>query len=144
MPTPNNNYGEDSSNKGTFMKFASLAISVLSTGLLLVNLAGCQTDSPGTTDTLGSYTTMIDSSPDKVATAAQKAAADLKLLNIVGNGTTIDGRVTATDAQGDAVTIDIEQAGDNVSKVKIRVGATGDEAISKQLVDRIKSHLSWL
>jgi hypothetical protein len=41
------------------------------------------------------------------------------------------------------VTIQVAQAGDNVSKVTIQVGATGDEAVSKQLADRIKSHLSW-
>jgi hypothetical protein len=86
----------------------------------------------------------VSSTPDKVTAAAIKAAGDLKLLNIAGNGTAVDGRVTATDAQGDAVTIDIAQAGDGVSKVTIHVGATGDDAISKQLVDRINSHLSWL
>jgi len=79
-----------------------------------------------------------------VTVAAQKAAADLGLLDIVGNGTAIDGKVTAKNAQGDAVTIDIEQAGQNVSKVTIRIGATGDDAVSKQLVDRINSHLTWL
>jgi hypothetical protein len=125
------------------MKFALITLSVFISGLWLLNLAGCQTESPGTTDTLGSYTTMIDSSPDKVTVAAQKAANDLNLLNVIGNGTAVDGRVTAKDAQGDDVTIDIEQAGQNVSQVKIRIGVTGDESISKQLVDRIRSHLSW-
>lgn len=126
------------------MKLAFFALSVLSVGFFLVNLTGCQTDTPGATNTLGSYSTMIDGSPDKVTAAAQKAADDLKLTDIVGNGTTVDGKVTAKTAQGDVVTIDIEQAGQNVSKVTIRVGATGDDAVSKQLVDRIKSHLSWL
>jgi hypothetical protein len=125
------------------MKTAYLAISVLGVGFFLLNLAGCQTDTPGATNTLGSYSTMVDGRPDKVTAAAQKAAADLKLLDIVGNGTKIDGKVTARTAQGDTVTIDIEQAGDNVSKVTIRVGATGDDAVSKQLVDRIKSDMSW-
>ncbi|HEX4056077.1 MAG TPA: DUF3568 family protein [Tepidisphaeraceae bacterium] len=126
------------------MKLACIALSVLSVGFLLVSLPGCQTDTPGATTTLGSYSTMVDASPDKVTAAAQKAAADLELSDIVGNGTKVDGHVTAKNAHGDAVTIDIEQAGENVSKVTIRVGATGDEAVSKQLVDKIKSHLSWL
>ena len=125
------------------MKTSFLAMCLLGLGMLLVNF-GCSTETPGTKDTLGSYSTMIDSSPDKVTTAAQKAADDLKLTDIVGNGTKVDGKVTAKNAQGDVVTIDIEQAGDNVSKVTIHIGASGDEAFSKQLVDRIKSHLSWL
>jgi hypothetical protein len=126
------------------MRSAFLALSLLSGGFLLANLTGCQTESPGATQTLGAYSTMVDSSPDKVTAAAQKAAADLNLSNIAGNGTKVDGKVTATNAQGDAVTIDIEQAGDNVSKVTIHVGVAGDEAVSKQLIDRINSHLSWL
>jgi len=125
------------------MKLAYLFISVLSLGAMMINL-GCSTDSTGGTEALGSYSTMIDSTPDKVTTAAQKAAADMKLQNIQANGTKVDGYVTAQTAQGDDVRIDIAQAGDNVSKVTIRVGTTGDEAISKQLADGIKSHLSWL
>ena len=39
---------------------------------------------------------------------------------------------------GDAVTIDIAQATDNVSKVTIHIGTSGDEAVSKQLIDKIK------
>jgi predicted lipoprotein len=126
------------------MKFAFLAISVLSVGFLLANLTGCETDTPGATNTLGYYSTMISGAPDKVTTAAQKAAGDLNLTDIVGNSTKIDGKVTAKNAQGDAVTIDVEQAGDGVSKVTIHIGVTGDDAVSKELVDKIKNHLSWL
>jgi hypothetical protein len=126
------------------MKLTMFAIGVLSAGFILANLTACQTESPGATDTLGVYSTMIDSTPDKVTTAAQKAAGDLKLTDIVSNGTAVDGKVTAKNAAGDDVTIDIAQAGDNVSKVTVHIGATGDEAVSKQLVDRINSHLSWL
>jgi len=126
------------------MRFAITALSLLSMGFFLAGLTACQTEQPGATNTLGSYTVMVDSSPDKVTTAAQKAVDDLKFNQIMGNGTKVDGKVTAKTAQGDDVSIDIAQAGDNVSKVTIRVGATGDEAVSKQIVDRIKSHLSWL
>ena len=125
------------------MKASIFTTCLLAVGLLLTNM-GCSTESPGAHDTLGSYSTMIDSSPDKVTNAAQKAAEDLKLADVNAQGTKVDGRVTAHNAAGDDVTIDVEQAGDNVSKVTIRVGATGDEAVSKELVDRIKSHLSWL
>jgi hypothetical protein len=125
------------------MKKTILAISLLGASVGLVSLAACETETPGATETLGVYSTSVDGTPDKVTAAAQKAAADLNLTEIVGNGTKVDGKVTAKDAQGDVVTIDIEQAGDGVSKVTIHVGTTGDEAISKQLIDRIKNHLSW-
>jgi hypothetical protein len=38
----------------------------------------------------------------------------------------------------------IHLTGDNVNIVMIHVGATGDDAVSKQLADRIKNRLSWL
>jgi hypothetical protein len=123
------------------MKTAPLAISVLSLGFLLATLGGCQTGSPGVKNTFGSYSAMVDASPDKVTKAANASLKEMKLLDIVSNGTKIDGKVTARDAQNDVVTIDIEQAGDNVSKVTIRVGSTGDEAVSKQILDRIKKKL---
>lgn len=126
------------------MKFALLYTIGLLSMIAFLYTSGCSTEQPGATDTLGAYSVNVDSSPDKVTTAASKACEDLKLEDINSNGTAVDGRVVARTAQGDDVTINIEQAGDNVSKVTVHVGATGDEAMSKQLVDRIKSHLSWL
>jgi hypothetical protein len=126
------------------MKSALITLGILGLGFSLVSLTACQTESAGATETLGVYSTMVDSSPDKVTAAAKKADDDLKLTDVVASGTTIDGKVTAKNAQGDAVTIDIEQSGENVSKVTIHVGTTGDEAVSKQLIDRINAHLSWL
>jgi hypothetical protein len=130
--------------KENFMKAASFIFAIFGLSLFLIQ-AGCQTDESGATNTLGFYTTNVDARPDKVTTAAYKACEDLKLSNINSGsgGSTVDGEVTATTAQGTNVTIDIKQAGDNVSKVTIHVGATGDDTISQQLVDRIKAHLSW-
>ncbi len=125
------------------MRFAVLTASLLVLGATPVLITGCSTDQPGATVALGDYSTNVSAAPDKVTTAAQKACADLKLNNINGNGTKVDGQVTAQTADGKDVTISIAQAGEDVSKVTIRVGAAGDESISKQLVDRINSHLSW-
>jgi hypothetical protein len=111
-----------------------------SLGLGLMVLSGCETNSPGEKDTLGTYSVMVDGRPDKVTKAATESVQDMKLTDIVSTGTTIDGKVMAKDAQSDNVEIDIEQAGDNVSKVTVRVGA-GDEAISHQILDRIKKNL---
>jgi hypothetical protein len=127
------------------MRFAVLTASLIVLGTAPVFITGCSTDQPGATVTpvQGDYSTNVSAAPDKVTTAAQKACADLKLNNINGNGTKVDGQVTAQTADGKDVTISIAQAGEDVSKVTIHVGTTGDEAISKQLVDRFNSHLSW-
>jgi hypothetical protein len=126
------------------MKAATIIMALFGLDVFMIH-AGCATDEPGASNTLGFYTKNINARPDKVTTAAYKACEDLKLSNIHSGsgGSTVDGEVTANTAQGTNVTIDIKQAGDKLSKVTIRVGATGDNAVSEQLVDRIKSHLSW-
>jgi Protein of unknown function (DUF3568) len=125
------------------MKVALLSLGLLSICAFLFTASGCSTEQPGATDTLGTYSTNVSATPDKATTAASKACEDLKLADINSNGTAVDGKVTARTAEGQDVTINIEQAGDNVSKVSIRVGATGDQSISKQLVDKLRSHLGW-
>jgi hypothetical protein len=126
------------------MRYALILFATMIGISTLFLLSACSTDQPGATNTLGNYSTNVAAAPDKVTSAASKACEDLKLVNINSTGTAVDGKVTAQTAQGQDVTIDIAQAGDEVSTVTIRVGATGDEAVSKQLVDHIKSHLGWL
>src|ERR1700690_1915447 len=128
--------------KEIVMRFATLPLCALILGSFIF-VYGCSTSEPGATNTLGVYSTNVDGAPDKVTTAEGKACADLKLAEIASAGTKVDGKVTARTSQGEDVAINIEQAGDNVSKVSIHVGVSGDEAVSKQLVDRIRSHLSW-
>jgi len=116
---------------------------MLSVSVMSWALSGCATDEPGASNTLGDYTTNVGAAPDKVTDAANKACEDLKFQNINATGTKVDGKVTAKTAQGDDVVITITQSGNDVSKVIVRVGAAGDQAVSKQIVDRINSHLSW-
>jgi len=127
------------------MRMLRYLMLVLAGTLVVPVICGCSsTNQPGSQYTLGTLSENVDSTPDKVTTAAAKAAEDLKLQEIQSNGTKVDGKVTARTADDKAVTITIAQAGDNVSKVDIQVGATGDQAVSSQLMDGIKSHLnSW-
>ncbi len=123
------------------MRYAVFLFLAMAGGLLLLDLTACSTDQPGATDTLGTYSTNVSAAPDKVTDAAHKACNDLNLQNISATGTNVDGKVTAQTAEGQDVDITIAQAGDNVSKVSIRVGATGDQQISKELMDKIQDHL---
>lgn len=125
------------------MKAVLVLAAMFSLSVLLLVLNGCQTDQPGATNTLGDYTTNVGATPDKVTDAANKACQDLKFADINAAGTKVDGKVTAKTAQGDDVMITIAQSGNDVSKVTVRVGASGDQAVSKQIVDRINAHLSW-
>jgi hypothetical protein len=125
------------------MRLAYPLTLALVLGGFLWTVTGCETEKPGASYALGSYTAMVDSTPDKVTDAAQKAVSDLQLKDIVADSTKVDGHLTARTASGDTVAIDVQQAGDNVSKVTIHVGATGDQALSRQILDKTENHLSW-
>ncbi len=125
------------------MKSLLLLLSSMFLGVVLLLPTGCQTETVGTKSFMGTYTSMVDSTPDKVTKAAAKAAEELKLTDVQSTATKIDGKMVAKTAQRDDVTINVEQAGENVSKVSIRVGTTGDEATSKMLLDKIKGNLHW-
>lgn len=126
------------------MRKRYLAINLM--GLAFLTLAaGCSsTDQSAATDDQSAFVTNYDSTADKVTTAADQACDDLKFADINTTGSKVDGKVTAQTTQGDDVSINIEQTGDNLSKVTIRVGSTGDQAMSRELADRIKAHLTWL
>ena len=119
----------------------SIALSLSALTLSLAGLGGCKTDQVGVTNTLGTYATTVDATPDKATKAAQKALEQMKFLQVVGNFTKVDGRVTAKTAQNDDVTVNVEQAGDAGSKVSVRVGSTGGAMISTQIIDKIKENL---
>lgn len=125
------------------MKTTWITAGLLGLGVMFATITGCETSSPGVKNYVGTYTANVDARPDKVTNAARKAVEELKLTNVTSTATKIDGRVRAWTAQNEEVQINVEQAGDNVSKISIRVGASGDEAVSKQILDRTKSNLHW-
>lgn len=124
-----------------FKRIATAAVVVAAMGLAGAAMTGCSTSRPGVKNYAGGYETSIAASPDKVVEAAKRACEDLKLLNIQGTATALDGQVTAGTAQGDEVDIEVKTAGDNVSTVHIRVGTVGDEGISMTILDKIKKYV---
>ena len=127
------------------MRSAFLAASIIGLGISLTALNGCQSSAsqPEVKNLLGTYSVMLDASPDKVTKAAQRALDDLKFTDVQATLSKVDGHLTAQTAQKDQININVEQGGENISKMSIRVGTTGDETISKQIVEKTKSHLHW-
>jgi len=118
----------------------SLAL-VLALALTAVVVGGCTTGSPGTKNVMGTVTTNISSPAEKVSHAAKAALEDLKLKDINAVITTIDGKITGKTADNTTVTVSVSTAGENVSKVDVRVGVGGDEALSLDILNRIKQKL---
>lgn len=121
---------------------------LVSAALLLVNICGCvallagAAGGAGTAAWLsGKLSQEVNASLDKVVKASKSALKSLKLdvtkeatkdnvAQFVGNYT--DGRV---------FWVDIHRVSDSVSRVEVRVGAAGDKAAARKILDKIKRNL---
>lgn len=110
---------------------------------LLLAPAACKTSQIGVTNRLGTIKTMLDSPPDRVIAAAEEVLREMDLEILEARSTSLDGRVEARTANDRPILVKTELAGNNVSEVSIRVGSTlGDEALSLQILNRIKERLN--
>ncbi len=123
------------------MKRCSVTLAMLLSVMGLLGVGGCQTGDLGTTNVAGDITTMIDASPEQIASAGERVLTEMSFLDVSGVSTSIDGRVRAKTAHDQAVTIKIKSQGKNISKVAIRVGALGDEATSMRILEELRAAL---
>ena len=105
-------------------------------------LAGCKTSQAGVTNTLGTIKTVVESTPDRVIEAAEEAANEMQLEILSSRKTTIDGRLECQTANEKRVLIRTETAGENVTRLSIKVGSgLGDEALSLRILNAIRENL---
>jgi len=122
-----------------------LGMAMLICAALGLSGAGCQTSKPGVTDTVGRIDAVIEAPPPRVTQAATNVLENdyhFKLLSTAY--TTIDGRVEAESAQGTKVWVWVAKKDDNSSAVSMRVGLTGDEKLSLEMLDKIKARSKTL
>lgn len=114
--------------------------------LFLALLGGCQTESTAGPKSLGPYCDVVSGTSDRVTAAAEKAAADLHLSDVmvVANVANVAGKITARTASGDNITIGIHQASDNVSTFTIFIDDGSEDSVNMQLrlAERIRYLLS--
>ena len=89
----------------------------------------------------GELTDEVPASPQKVVTAANAAFHDLQMTVISSESSVADGKVVAVTATEKKVKVEIKARSTAISKVSIRVGTWGDEALSVRIMDSIKAHL---
>jgi hypothetical protein len=90
----------------------------------------------------GDLETTLDASPNQVADASVAAAKDLSLVVVSHDIDGLGGKVVTRTADDTRIVIAIEGQSDKLSKVTIRVGTFGDNAIQQRVMDKIKSELS--
>lgn len=81
----------------------------------------------------GSYTNTVR--------AADRALADLKFTKVSEKGDALKTTLVARTAADKKIEIDVIKVSDSVTKVQIRVGVFGDEAMSLTILGKIKEHL---
>lgn len=78
---------------------------------------------------------------ERTEAAANAAIADLQFAKVSEQHDALLAIITARTAADKKVEIRIENGGQAVSTVKIRVGLIGDESLSLTIMDKIKAHL---
>jgi len=118
---------------------ALLGVSLSLSGCLVVAAAGAAAG--GVAYVSGDLEGTLSANPPQAIAAVERAVEGLGLAKVSSASTDLDGQVVARTAQDKKVTIGVKKTSDGVSSVSIRIGTFGDEAMSVQIYERIKSEL---
>jgi hypothetical protein len=89
----------------------------------------------------GDLETTIDGPPDKVIAAADATMKEMQYPVISKYGSGLNGQLVARTGGDKKLVIKAESMGANASKVNIRIGTFGDEAMSRHILEKIKAQL---
>jgi hypothetical protein len=89
----------------------------------------------------GALEVNLDYPVEQVGHAATAAVTNLRFNTIVSRVDVVSAEVNAETAQGTDIDILIDKISDRITRVSIRVGAFGDEAVSRLILDEIQRNL---
>ena len=124
-------------------------LSALALCTLALALAGCtSSQTAGTSNTsvtfnktTGNAYTTLDRSIDDCFEAAKKAMDDMGYKIEESNKDVLKGIVKAREADNSRVTVELQRKSDKVTDVEANVGAFGDEAKARLILDKILTRL---
>jgi len=118
------------------------ALVLLSLGALTGCLAVAGTAVVGTAAYVGGdLEARLETSPQRIVEASQAAFQEMEIRLISADATGIDGQVIGRTALDRKIEIHVERDGETGSKLSIRVDTFGDEALSRQIFEKIRSKL---
>jgi hypothetical protein len=126
--------------------FAACTMAVLLTALALTQ-SGCLlvAAAAGTGATVayarGDTDVLLNSSPRRVADAAEVAMKDLELVVVSKVVSGVDAKVVGRTARDTRLTVDARAEAGDTSRLSIRAGTFGDDALQAQLLERIRRQL---
>ncbi len=89
----------------------------------------------------GELKATVEANFNRTVTAANAAVADLQFAKISEKRDALAAVIVARTALDKKIEITVENGGQTVSTVKIRVGLVGDESLSLTILDKIKARL---
>jgi len=89
----------------------------------------------------GDLDTTLDASFAKSVRAAEKTIADLKYAKVSDHQDALQATIVARTAADQKIELYLEKVTGDATKLKIRVGTFGEEALQNEILTRIKSHL---
>lgn len=89
----------------------------------------------------GEEEAIVSAGPEQATAAAKAAIEDLKLLLVSHNANAVEGLVKARTLSDKEVTITIKAESSELSRVTVRIGYFGDEAMSLQILEKLKAKL---
>lgn len=129
----------------TRMILRSLAALVLAVAVTLQSgclVAAAGAAGAGTVAYLrGQLASSLDQSYDTVVRASNRAVEQLEFARISETKDALTAIIIARTAEDKKIEIKVIKVSESLSKVEIRVGIFGDEAISMTILDRIKANL---
>ena len=127
----------------TTMKFRLM----LAAAMLASSLTGCVAVIAGAAGAgtvawvQGRLEAVLDANYEKAVTAANLAIKQFQFAKISEKKDALTAILIARTAEDKKVEIKVSKVGDQSSKVQIRVGFFGDEALSLTILDKIKTNL---
>ena len=89
----------------------------------------------------GELKTTQSNSLDQVWSATQSAMNDLEFPIVSRKKDALQAELVARNSADKKIVVDLKKVSDTATEIRIRVGAFGDEAISRTILEKIQSHL---
>ena len=90
----------------------------------------------------GDLDATLDASPGAAADATERAFKDLELNVISKESSTLDAKLVGRTARDVKLTVVIKGESDKLSRISIRTGVFGDDAIQERVLAKIREHLA--
>ncbi len=119
-------------------------------GVLLALCSGCFLVAVGAAGAAGAGTVAyirgeldaaVSGTVESVDKATNQALQQLQFAKINEGKSAVDAAITARTGQDRKIAIRLDRIGDNLTRVRIRVGTFGDETLSRLICDKIKANL---